>query len=697
MLASLQAKAKVLADPNAAGSIASYLGCCLDPVRAWRHYLIASTLKHELWSGVTARLMVDHPAWGTALVLEMASGPANPDFAATVLEAALLTEHFHRGGGIAPCHHLAAFLVHQELMDNASSRKPCTGFFSSGSNGDTAKLSRLMGAASIDSVAPYLAFGLLRGNALRQIRQATVPAKVRLGYLPRITIWVAAQLEALVAGTEMRSHFQSDFGHFTSQALHEAIITAMDRQQAFDGLFGTKEAAQGPSINEIIERLVAVHKAAKQAGDRRTASLIDLFLTSARRAPRTLVRFYTKCAFEFARRSGFRGDLGGVLIAEETDPTNNRLPTPAFESIDATVVFPARPWGGTGIDGWRRFGRIAYVRDDRSELEKVVVYRLDNATVLPCGRVVTADNLVLPLSVHGVTSSLPQLDVNVRDMTRHPSVLAQREGLSVLKNLPPHHHVKAGVLFSGYFYTDNFGHFIYHGLPKVFALQRIPGAQDATVIIPGPPARFHGPVLSYLGLPETRYCHTHGESIRAETLYVVQEPPLGLVHFSAWEAIRNGPLPDPGRSGQSRIYISRALAGRRGLSNEAQIIPLLEARGFVVVHPDAHSFPEQMRILNSADFIVAPHGSALAPLAICPPRPNRTKLIELFSKNVYDRTAPAMWYFGTDHYALLSETQLNTSEDNFHIDPDRLISLVDALLERPALSDAVEPTVVNMH
>jgi len=81
----------------------------------------------------------------------------------------------------------------------------------------------------------------------------------------------------------------------------------------------------------------------------------------------------------------------------------------------------------------------------------------------------------------------------------------------------------------------------------------------------------------------------------------------------------------PGR----RIYVSRGHERHtRSLTNEDEVRELLGARGFTVVDPGAMPVAEQIRTFGEAEWIVAPHGAALANLAFASPG---ASVIEMFA------------------------------------------------------------------
>ncbi|MBF0375022.1 MAG: glycosyltransferase family 61 protein [Alphaproteobacteria bacterium] len=73
-----------------------------------------------------------------------------------------------------------------------------------------------------------------------------------------------------------------------------------------------------------------------------------------------------------------------------------------------------------------------------------------------------------------------------------------------------------------------------------------------------------------------------------------------------------------GLPGRRRLYISRADAKWRGLTNEDEVTRLLAARGFQVVVPGRLPVAEQARLFASAEIVVAPHGAGNTNMLFAP-------------------------------------------------------------------------------
>jgi capsular polysaccharide biosynthesis protein len=80
--------------------------------------------------------------------------------------------------------------------------------------------------------------------------------------------------------------------------------------------------------------------------------------------------------------------------------------------------------------------------------------------------------------------------------------------------------------------------------------------------------------------------------------------------------------------GYERIYVSRTEASYRKVTNEEQVMNLLEKYQVKKVIASELPVAEQIRVFASAKMIVSPHGANMTNVLFCQPG---TKIIELFS------------------------------------------------------------------
>jgi capsular polysaccharide biosynthesis protein len=67
-----------------------------------------------------------------------------------------------------------------------------------------------------------------------------------------------------------------------------------------------------------------------------------------------------------------------------------------------------------------------------------------------------------------------------------------------------------------------------------------------------------------------------------------------------------------------RIYISRARASKRKITNEAAVLAVLERYGFRTVYPEDLLLEEQVKLFSRVQYLVSNHGAGLANMLFVP-------------------------------------------------------------------------------
>jgi capsular polysaccharide biosynthesis protein len=75
-----------------------------------------------------------------------------------------------------------------------------------------------------------------------------------------------------------------------------------------------------------------------------------------------------------------------------------------------------------------------------------------------------------------------------------------------------------------------------------------------------------------------------------------------------------------------KVYISRARAARRRVSNEAELRQHLEAQGFETIYLEGMPFAEQVRLLSETATLIANHGAGLTNLMFMQPGTRVTEI-----------------------------------------------------------------------
>lgn len=169
-----------------------------------------------------------------------------------------------------------------------------------------------------------------------------------------------------------------------------------------------------------------------------------------------------------------------------------------------------------------------------------------------------------------------------------------------------------------------YGHWLLEELPRLFPLK--PG--ECEQLIAHADSGCNRTALALHGFPGgavelKRYSH-----FSCEHLLV---PSLGQLTPATVAALQDFVVPlHQASSFGERIYISRSTARRRRVANEAELWATLAAQGFVKLHLEELTWPQQISAFRAAKIIVGPHGAGLANLAFCAPG---TKVVEFFHRS----------------------------------------------------------------
>ena len=236
---------------------------------------------------------------------------------------------------------------------------------------------------------------------------------------------------------------------------------------------------------------------------------------------------------------------------------------------------------------------------------------------------------------------------------------------------------------------EMFFHWILEVLPRVGSLERagLDLADMDHIIVNSAKNRFMRDTLEMVGVPLDKLVdmqdHPH---IKAETL-IVPSMPAGTGNYTSWVLDwlreRLSPAMATLPEGTSPyVFISRARAKFRNVTNEPEVFDLLAGMGFQKFELDNMSYPEQMALFAQAKVIVAPHGAGLTHLFYCQPG---TKVIEFYDPMYVN----ACFYSlanacGLDYYYFLGEgkgmkegVNLELNEGNITVDLEKLRRMLE--------------------
>lgn len=182
-------------------------------------------------------------------------------------------------------------------------------------------------------------------------------------------------------------------------------------------------------------------------------------------------------------------------------------------------------------------------------------------------------------------------------------------------------------------FSKNYAHWIKDNLPKLrlMRLYEEETGNKPTILVRPNPDSYINESLSLLGYSKNRILEWEGEEVHADRLVITNHRFENSLNDFMWlrdrclSQVENCPYPNDER----KIYVSRQNAGERMVSNYHMLEEELAARGFEVIKAEFLTFKEQIKIFNSADVIMGPHGAGMANIMFA----DNPLIIELFPEN----------------------------------------------------------------
>ncbi len=235
---------------------------------------------------------------------------------------------------------------------------------------------------------------------------------------------------------------------------------------------------------------------------------------------------------------------------------------------------------------------------------------------------------------------------------------------------------------------DNYFHWLFDVLPR-FHLLKVSGLFQRVnwFIIPSCSLPYQLETLKALGISQSQIIdgskvnHIEADKIIASSSHrnagQMEKWVCDFLRESFVETLRPNEKKYP-----SLFYITRNDSRSRNVINENELIALLNRFGFTTLSLSGLSFEEQVRLFNSAEVIVSPHGAGLANLVFCK---EGTKIIEIFSKGwvgtMYYDLAQKLgleYYYQLDRVSASPKSAEEAKHKHFRVD----IANVEKTLKR---------------
>ncbi|MET3663657.1 glycosyltransferase 61 family protein [Caulobacter sp. 1776] len=225
--------------------------------------------------------------------------------------------------------------------------------------------------------------------------------------------------------------------------------------------------------------------------------------------------------------------------------------------------------------------------------------------------------------------------------------------------------IPRATVFMAWGGLHNYGHFLIDCLPALLAAEHA-GALEAFPAVSPPLLPWQAELLTLLLGADAPMPTVIDAPVARLDEAVFATPMDHFLHAPGppLDAVRERILAaaavpyDPGAP--KRIYVSRLGSLKRVLVNEAELEAALEARGFMIVRPEAWSIRDQIALFNRADVVVAPAGAAMANILFCKPG---TKVFEIQPSNfigVWVRNIALL--VGVDWRAFFAPSPLSETE-----------------------------------
>jgi len=178
-------------------------------------------------------------------------------------------------------------------------------------------------------------------------------------------------------------------------------------------------------------------------------------------------------------------------------------------------------------------------------------------------------------------------------------------------------------------------HWLFNSLPRLGLLEAAGWTLSSLDFIITNPLRhpFQRESLEMLGIQPRQIRETHPATTYLAERLLLTTIPNWIRNFHH-QFLRNRLAPPPRSDNRRRrIYLGRRGSRHRQVTNEDEVVRALAGIGIETCHPENLSFLDQIRLFQSADVVIAPHGAALANIVFCPPN---TQVAEIFSAHYFN-------------------------------------------------------------
>lgn len=174
---------------------------------------------------------------------------------------------------------------------------------------------------------------------------------------------------------------------------------------------------------------------------------------------------------------------------------------------------------------------------------------------------------------------------------------------------------KKYVLIYDFWARNNYYHWLIDTLPRLVLMKEELADKNYTLLLPQDAPKFITGTLEHFSIGSITYLKPK-EYLSAETLFVPYYlAGSGRIHPEKVLEVRTLLLKGvTGTIKKDRIYVSRSRQKARRVSNEEDVMNVLNEFGFETVYFEGLSFSGQMELVRNADVLVSSHGANMTNL-----------------------------------------------------------------------------------
>ena len=194
--------------------------------------------------------------------------------------------------------------------------------------------------------------------------------------------------------------------------------------------------------------------------------------------------------------------------------------------------------------------------------------------------------------------------------------------LKLYEHSPPDLSISDPCLLLASFNHENYFHWIFESISRLWCFDLIPELLNIPIIIPGQLNSFQQEILNALGLSKCKLIPFQGNILNAKKLYFpsflaprgYSKRQIDYVSEKLFKAFGINRCLHPTR----RYYVSRRSASKRRILNEEDVIKYLQQYDFEVICPNEMSVKQQIETFSAAEIVVAPHGAGNTNMIFAP-------------------------------------------------------------------------------